>query len=142
METLLKDIRYGIRSLLKRPSFTVIAVLTLALGIGLNTTIFSVINSLILNPPLMADSDRVVAVWKTPKDERNEGFVSYLDLQDWRSRNQSFEDIAGYKPNDFNLVDSGEAERIQGMRVTANFFPLLKVRTFRGGPRRSIRCWR
>ena len=132
METLFKDIHYGIRSLLKRPSFAVVAVLTLALGIGLNTTIFSIINALILSPPLIADSDRVVALWKTPKDKRNEGFVSYLDLEDWRTRNQSFEDIAGYKSNSFNLVDNGEAERIQGMRVTANFFPLLKVRLFRG----------
>ena len=132
METLFNDIRYGIRSLLKRPAFTSIAVLTLALGIGANTTIFSVINALILSPPLITDPDRVVAVWRTPRDKRSEGFVSYLDLQDWRARNQSFEDIAGYKPNGFNLIDNGEAERIQGMRVTANFFPLLRVRLFRG----------
>jgi putative ABC transport system permease protein len=132
METLIKDIRYGIRSLLKRPGFTAVAVITLAIGIGANTTIFSVINALILNPPSLSEPDRVAAVWKTPKDKRSEGFVSYLDLQDWRTRNQSFEDIAGYKPNRFNLLENGEAERIQGMRVTANFFPLLKVKLLRG----------
>jgi len=132
MDTFLKDIRYAVRSLLKQPVFTSIAVLTLALGIGANSTIFSVINGLILSPPLIADPDRVVAVWQTPTDKRVEGFVSYLTLQDWRRANQNFEDIAGYKKNSFDLTDGGEAERIQGMRVTANFFPLLKVNLFRG----------
>lgn len=132
MDTLIKDLRYGIKGLLRRPAFTSIAVITLALGIGANTTIFSVINALLINPPSIADSDRVVAVWKTPVSKRVEGLVSYLDLQDWRTRNQSFEDIAGYKSNSFNLTENGEAERIQGMRVTANFFPLMKVNMFRG----------
>ena len=132
METLIKDIRYAIRGLVKQPTFTAIAVVTLALGIGMNTTIFSVINVLILSPPRIADAERVVAIWNTPKDKRIEGFISYLDLQDWRKQNQSFEDIAGYKPNSFNLLEHGEAERIQGMRVTANFFPLMKVGMLRG----------
>jgi putative ABC transport system permease protein len=78
------------------------------------------------------DPDRVVAIWPTPRGERIEGFSSYLNLQDWRARNQSFEDIAGYKPNGFVLLNNGEAERIQGMRVTANFFPLMKVGLYRG----------
>jgi len=132
MDTILKDVRYACRSLVKRPGFTCVAVLTLALGIGANTAIFSVINALVLSPPLLNDADRVVAVWPTPKDKRIEGFTSYLDLQDWRARNQTFEDIAGYKPNSFNLINNGEAERIQGMRITANFFPLLRVGMFRG----------
>jgi putative ABC transport system permease protein len=132
METLLRDIRYGVRSLLKRPGFTLVAIVTLSLGIGANTTIFSIINALILSPPRITDPERVVAVWNTPRDRRSEGYVSYLDLQDWRTRNQSFEDIAAYKPNGFNLIDHGEAERVQGMRVTANFFPLLRVGLLRG----------
>jgi putative ABC transport system permease protein len=132
VDTLLKDLRYGIRSLLRQPAFTSVAVITLALGIGANTAIFSVINALILTPPTIAQPQQVVAIWETPLDQRKEGFISYLDLQDWRSRNQSFEEIAGYKPNGFVLVDNGEAERIQGMRITANFLPLLKVTPFRG----------
>ena len=132
MQNLFKDIKYALKSLLKQPAFTSIAVLTLALGIGANSAIFSVINGLILNSPMITDPDRVVAVWKTPTGKRLEGYVSYLDLQDWRKRNQTFEDIAGYKSQSFNLVDRGEGERIQGMRVTANFFALLKVGLFHG----------
>jgi putative ABC transport system permease protein len=132
MTKLFKDIRYGVRSLLKQPGFTVVAVATLALGIGATTTMFSVINTLILKPPAIADSEQVVALWKTPLGNHVESYVSYLDLQDWRTRNHSFEDIAGYKPNGFVVEDRGEAERVTGMEVTANFFPLLRVNPLRG----------
>jgi putative ABC transport system permease protein len=132
MDTLLKDIRYSLRGLLKQPAFTAVAGLTLALGIGANTAIFSVINGLILNPPVFADPDRVVAVWETATDKRVEGFISYPDLVDWQNRNLKFESIAAYKPNGFNLTENGEVERVPGMRVTANFFPLLKTNLWRG----------
>jgi len=132
MKTLLQDIRYGVRMLLKKPGFTLIAIVTLALGIGANTVIFSIINALVINPPLIEESENVVAVWKTPKDRRLEGFTSYLDLQDWRTQNNSFDDIAGYKTNGYTIMNADTAERVQGMRVTANFFPLLKVKSFRG----------
>ncbi|MEK6281435.1 MAG: ABC transporter permease [Acidobacteriota bacterium] len=132
MDTLLKDLRYGIRSLLKQPGFTLVAVITLALGIGANTTIFSIINALVLRPPQISDSEQLVAIWTTPKDKRREGFVSYPDLQDWRTSSQTFEAIGGYKPNGFNVVDGDEVERIQGMRITASLFPILKTNLFRG----------
>jgi len=132
MQTLLQDLRYGARMLLKQPGFTVIAALTLALGIGANTAIFSVINALILNPPHIAEAERVAAIWRTAKDKRVEGFVSYLDLQDWRAGNRSFEAIAGYKPNGFILLNEEQAERLQGLRVTANFLSLLKVKPLLG----------
>ena len=132
MDTLLKDLRYGVRSLLRQPAFTTVAILTLALGIGANTAIFSVINALILTPPAVADSDRVVAIWETGTDSRREGFISYLDIQDWRKQTRNFEDIAGYKANSFIVTENGEAERLQGMRVTANFLPVLKVAPIRG----------
>jgi len=70
MDTLLKDLRYGLRSLWRQPAFTTVAVLTLALGIGANTSIFSVINALILTPPSLVDPDRVVAIWQTTTDSR------------------------------------------------------------------------
>ncbi|HET6892743.1 MAG TPA: ABC transporter permease [Pyrinomonadaceae bacterium] len=132
MDTLLKDLRYAVRTLLKSPAFTVAAVLTIALGVGATTSIFSVVNALILNPPLMQDPDRVVAIWRTPSDERTEGYVSYLDLKDWSARSHSFEEIAAYKPHDFDVTTSDEVERLPGMRVTANFFPLLKITPERG----------
>jgi putative ABC transport system permease protein len=132
LDTLWQDLRYGARILIKQPAFTAVAALTLALGIGANTAIFSVINALILNPPRIADAERVAAIWRTEKGKRSEGFVSYLDLQDWRAANHSLEEIAGYKPNGFILLNDEQAERLQGMRVTANFLSLLKVNLLRG----------
>src|SRR5262245_7486329 len=132
MQTLLQDLRYGARMLLKQPGFTLIAALTLALGIGANTAIFSVINALILNPPHFAEADRVAAIWRTTRDKRVEGYVSYLELQDWRAQNRSFEAIAAYKPNGFIMLNEEQAERLRGMRVTANFLALLKVKPLLG----------
>jgi len=132
VDTILKDLRYAVRTLLKHPAFTAAAVLTIALGVGVTTAIFSVVNALILNPLLMHDPDRVVAVWQTSTEKRREGHVSYLDLQDWRTRTQSFEDIAAYRPYDFDVTTNNEAERVSGMRVSSNFLPLLKVNLYRG----------
>src|SRR5262245_5132365 len=101
MNQLWQDLRYGARMLIKQTDLPLIAALTLALGIGANTAIFSVINALILNPPRIAEAVRVAAIWRTAKDKRAEGFVSYLDLQDWRAQSRNFEAIAGYKPNGF-----------------------------------------
>ena len=132
MKTLLQDLRYGARILVKKPGFTLIAMFTLALGIGANTAIFSVINALILSPSSISEAESVAAIWRTPIDKRAEGYVSYLELQDWQTQNQSFEAIAAYKPNGFILLNEGQAERIQGMRVTGNFLSLLKLKLFRG----------
>jgi len=126
-----QDLRQALRGMLKQPGFTLIAAITLALGIGANTAIFSVINALILNPPHFAEADRVVALWRTPKDKRDKGTASYLDLQEWRAQSHSFDAIAGYKSNPFTVIDE-QAERVQGMRVTANFLSLLKVNPILG----------
>jgi predicted permease len=131
-EELWQDARFGMRMLLKKPGFTLLAVLTLALGIGANTAIFSVVNALILNPPHIAESERVTAIWRTGREKRAEGYVSYLELQDWRTRSQSFESLAGYKPNGFILLNEGVAERVDGMRVTSNFLSLVKVQPLKG----------
>ena len=126
-----QDLRQALRGMLKQPGFTLIAAITLALGIGANTAIFSVINALILNPPHFAEADRVVALWRTPKDKRDKGTASYLDLQEWRAQSHSFDAIAGYKSNPFTVIDE-QAERVQGMRVTANFLSLLKINPILG----------
>jgi len=132
MQTLFQDLRYGARILARKPGFTLIAVFTLALGIGANTAIFSVINALILSPSSISEAESVAAIWRTPIDKRTEGYVSYLELQDWQTRNSSFESIAGYKPNGFILLNEDRAERIPGMRVTGNFLSLLRVKVIRG----------
>ena len=132
MSSLLQDLRYGARILIRKPGFTLIVVFTLALGIGANTAIFSVINALILSSSSIEDAGAVASIWRTPIDRGTGGYVSYLELQDWQNRNQSFDRIAGYKPNGFILVGDDQAELIQGMRVTANFLSLLHIQPLRG----------
>ena len=131
MKGFAQDLRLALRGMLKQPGFTLIAALTLALGIGANTAIFSVINALILNPPNFVEADRVVALWRTAKDKRTKGNTSYFDLQEWRAQSSSFDAIAAYKPNGFTLLEE-QADRVQGMRVTANFLSLLKVKPVLG----------
>ena len=126
MKGIWQDLRQAWRGMRKQPGFTLIAAITLALGIGANTAIFSVINALILNPPHFAEAERVVALWRTANDKRNKGPASYLDAQELRAQSNSFETIANYKRNGFTLFDE-HAESVQGMRVTASFLPLLKV---------------
>ena len=126
-----QDLRQALRGMQKQPGFTLVAVITLALGIGANTAIFSVINALILNPPHFVEAERVVALWRTSKDERRKGTSSYLDLQELRAQSSSFETIAAYKRNPFTLLDE-QAEQVSGMRVTASFLSLLKVKPWLG----------
>ena len=132
MNNLSQDLRLALRGMWKQPGFTVVAIITLALGIGSNTAIFSVINALILKPPHITEPERVVALWWTARDKRMTNPVSYLDLQDLQAQTHTLESIAAYKPNGFTLVNEQQAERIQGMRVTANFLSLLKVAPIMG----------
>jgi len=127
-----QDFRHALRGMRKQPGFTLIAAITLALGIGANTAIFSVINALILTPPHFTEAERVVALWRTAKDKRSKGPASYLDLQEWSAQSRSFEAIAGYKRNPFTLLEDNQAEQIPGMRVTARFLSLLKVNPMLG----------
>jgi putative ABC transport system permease protein len=133
MENLLSDTRYAVRNLLRRPGFTLIAVVTLALGIGANTTIFSAINALILKPLPIPELDRVVAVWdKLPSRGvmHNEvAFANYLDL---RNQNQTFEQLALYRWWSPNLTGVEPPERLQGFLVTANFFDALGMKPIMG----------
>ena len=135
METLIKDIRYGIRGLRKRPGFTFVAVLTLALGIGANTAIFSVVNAVLLKPLAFKDPDRLVIVWE---DAAFAGFPrntpAPANYYDWKSQNRSFEDMAATASASFNLTGDGDPERVAAHRVSANFFPLLGVQPLLGRP--------
>jgi len=129
MENLLKDFRFGLRTLLKRPAFTAIAVLTLALAIGATTAIFSVVNAVLLRPLPFADPDRLVMVWE---DASFAGFPrntpSVGNYADWKSQNTVFEDMAAQDMRSFNLTGDGEPEKVDAFGVTANFFPLLGVK--------------
>ena len=129
MRNLWPDLKYGARLLVKSRRFTIIAVFTLGLGIGANAAIFSVINGVLLKPFSFPDSERLVVVWERCL---NRGLprmvVSPPNFADLRERNQAFQDMAAYRPQDFNLIDGGDAERVRGLRVSATMFSMLGVR--------------
>ncbi len=128
METLWQDIRYGLRMLLKAPSFSIVATIALALGIGANTAIFSVVNAVLLRPLPFPDPERLMMVWETNQQRGVErGSASYPNFADWRAQNGVFEHMAAFHTNDFILTGRGDAARIQGAVVNADLFPLLHV---------------
>lgn len=148
MDALIQDLRYAVRQLRRSPGFTVVAVLTLALGIGPNTAIFSVIDGVLLRPAPVDDPDRLALVWQT---DRNSGTTrepaSYPDFVDFRERSTRFEDMAAFAATEVNLTpEAGDPARLAALRVTQGFLPILGVdpivgRTFTadedrpGGPR-------
>jgi predicted permease len=133
MQILLQDLRYGARMLWKRPGFTLIAVITLALGIGANTAIFSVIDALMLRPLPFREPDKLFQVWESNvKLGYNEMDASYPNFADWRDQNQVFEQIAIYSDSTFNMTGAAEPERIEGAVVAPAFFPLLGVKPVLG----------
>ena len=128
METIFTDIRFGFRSLLKRPGATLIALVTLALGIGVNTAIFSAVDSVLLRPLPFKDPERLVSIWEQTLQIgilRNE--VAPANFVDLRTQNQTFEAIGAYGPQDVNLTGDGEPERISGQLVSANVLSILGV---------------
>ncbi|HYE64226.1 MAG TPA: ABC transporter permease [Pyrinomonadaceae bacterium] len=128
METLWQDIRYGIRMLAKRPGFAAVTVLALALGIGANSAIFSVVNAVLLRPLPFEDPERLVMVWeRRPRQNREAGPVAPADFVDWQNQNQVFERMAAYSPAAFNLTGVGEPEQIITHVVTTGFFQVLGV---------------
>jgi putative ABC transport system permease protein len=135
MEKLLQDLRYGVRVLMKKPGFTTIAILTLALGIGVNTAIFSVINSILLRPLPYEDPEGLVQVWEVSPKQKGTNETSSASLPnfvDWRDQNQTFEHLAAYLNRSLNLTEGEQPERVQGVLGSPNFFSLLKVQPFIG----------
>jgi putative ABC transport system permease protein len=124
---LVRDVRYGLRLLLRTPAFTAAAVLTLGLGIGANTAIFSVVNAVLLRPLPYTNPERLVTVGERGSDgsASNVGYTTFLD---WKSRNHTFEDMALVRSFQPTLAVNGEPERVSAMRVSSNFFTLLGVR--------------
>ena len=129
MSALIQDFRYGLRCLWRNPGFTTIAVLSLSLGIGANTAIFSLINTVLLRPLPYQEPERLVMVWE---DASFAGFPQNTpapaNYADWKAQNQTFEDMAALAQRSFNLTGDGEPERVDAYAVTANFFPILGVK--------------
>jgi predicted permease len=126
MNTLWQDLRYGARMLLKNPGITFVVILALALGIGANTAIFSVVDTVLLRPLPYYESDRLVFLNETSK-AMDEISISYPNFTDWRNQNQVFEKIGVYNRNSYNLTGAGEAERIITGQVSADLFAALCV---------------
>ena len=123
----LQDLRYGVRLLAKSPGFAAVAILTLALGIGANSAIFSFVHRVLLRPLPYPHADRLEVVWEKD-DEGHPGNTSYATYMDWRARNHSFEELALASYWFGTLTGAGEPEQIQALRVSANFFRTLGVR--------------
>jgi putative ABC transport system permease protein len=123
-----QDLRYGVRTLLRDPGFTLIAILTLVLGIGVNTAIFSVVNAVLLRPLPFPEPERIVRLWESylPTNSLLSS-VSFRNFLDWRSQNHVFTHMAAYREDGFNLKIGAEPKRVNGARVTVDFFAVLGV---------------
>jgi putative ABC transport system permease protein len=128
METLVQDVRFGLRMLIKQPGVTLFASFTLALGIGASSSIFSVINGVLLKPFPFAEPERLVVLWERSLSQGMPRMVvSPPNFADWRAQQSVFEDMAAYRQQDFNLLGGGDPERVRGLRVSATMFSMLGV---------------
>src|SRR5215813_2714180 len=131
MNTFLQDLRYGLRMLAKNPGFTVVGLLTLALGIGANTAIFSVVNSVLLGPLPFRDADRLAIVWESRPAE-NQNTINPANFMDWKEQNNVFEDMAAFADFRSVVIGDGEPEEIPSQIATPNLFSVLGVEALRG----------
>jgi predicted permease len=132
---MLNDLQYAFRQLLKAPAFALVAVVTIALGIGANMAVFSVVSGVLLRPLPYPDADRIVSLFEEIPNFKN-GSISYPNFLDWQRMNRSFSALAAYRPTAYNVSGEGEPEHLQGEMVSAGFFEILGVkpvlgRTFR-----------
>lgn len=134
METFLKDVRYALRGLLKRPAFTAIVVITLALAIGANTGIFSVVNAVLLRPLPFTQPTQLVMVWGETRGEgpQQRGVWSYPNFADLLTQTQTLQGAAAYTNSGVTLTGRAEPEFLRGATVSAGLFPMLNVRPLLG----------
>jgi putative ABC transport system permease protein len=123
-----RDLRHAVRMILRAPGFSAIAILTFAVGIGVNTAVFNVVNGVLLRPLPYPDADRITMLWMDNRRQNiKEDIASYPAYIDWKTQSASYEHMAAFTPSAFSLTGAGEPERLQGAAVTANFFDVMGV---------------
>jgi putative ABC transport system permease protein len=133
MTTFLRDLRYAFRTFVRSPGLTIVILVTLALGIGVNTAIFSVIDAVVLRPLPFDEADRLVMIWETnPPRGLMSNVTSYATVGDWRAQGNSFDRIATFVPQSHTVGSIDRPEQIDGARVSADFFPMLRVQPVLG----------
>src|ERR1700739_1397526 len=132
MRNLLQDLRFGFRMILRNPGFAAVAIIVLALGIGANTAIFSVVNGVILRPLPYPESDQLVRIWHTPPQKNFPGMnrfsVSAANFVDWKNQNHSFENMAMYSFTHADMPGDGHPEVVRIARVTDGFFSIFEMK--------------
>ncbi len=131
MSTLTEDIRYGVRMLRKGPGFTLVVVLTLALGIGANTALFSVVNGVLLHPLPYPDPDQLVTLHES-KPNFDTGSISYPNFRDWQKENKTFSAMAISRGSSVGLTGNGEPEQVSAELISSDFFSVLGVKPIMG----------
>jgi len=131
MDTVFQDVRFGLRMLWKSPSFTAVAVFTLALGIGANTAVFSIVNGVLLNPLPFPQPEQLIALGENKANFEN-GSISYPNFRDWQKENRSFSSMAMSRIFSFNLLGAGDPEQVHGELVSSHFFSTLGVKPLTG----------
>jgi predicted permease len=132
LDTLRQDLRLALRTLRRAPGFATVAVLCLALGIGANTAVFSVVNAVLLRPPPVAEPDRLVRLWEAERRGGGYGSVSFPNYRDWAREARAFTGLAAYHGRSLTLGGAGEPERVQAVAATANVFRVLGVQPLLG----------
>src|SRR5215510_6212080 len=133
MEILWQDLRQGVRSLFNQPTFTIVAVITLALGVGANTAIFSVVHAVLLRSLPYTDADRLVMVWETRRSNPSgQNVINLGNFFDWKEQNRVFEDMAAFRGASVNLTSGGEPEEIPSQIATTGLFNILGVNPILG----------
>ncbi len=132
LEDLARDVRHGLRSLRRSPAFTAVALLTLALAIGANTAMFSVVNAVLLRPLPYRSPEQLMRLWIGVPGKDAQGRPDYRTVEEWRRQSKSFVDLAVFDPVSVTLMDTNGAERIRLARISPNFFPLLGIEPLRG----------
>src|SRR5258705_11305505 len=132
METLFKDIRYGIRGLLRNPSFTLIAIVTLALGIGANTAIFSLVRGVLLRPLPFSEPERLIGIRESKVGEGHNNPMAWRSFAEFRDKTQTLESIAAYQNTNPDIEQADGTMRVQGARVSHSYFKVLGVQPLLG----------